>query len=239
MAFPVIGITVYSATNESGNPISAVQTKYIEAIVQAGGAPFLIPNHVSAEMMQDLYARLDGILFTGGGDLALNLYNGTPHPSVGLVDEARDAAELPLVCRAADDGKPFLGVCRGLQLVNVALGGTLYSHILDQHEGAHQHDWHVGYPRDYLAHEVRVQADSKLAKIVAEPVLQVNSLHHQGIEQIAPQLVPVAYAPDGLIEGVELPGHLFGVAVQWHPEWLTGQAAARNLFRALVDAARK
>jgi putative glutamine amidotransferase len=216
-----------------------VQQTYTNAIIQAGGAPVLIPSDLPESGWRELFNRLDGILFTGGGDIAIEYFNGTPHPAVAGVDDARDAIELGLARIAAEDGKPFFGICRGLQVANVALGGTLYTDISAQVPNALIHD----YPgpdsleaRTFLAHPVRVEEGSRLAHILAEPMLHVNSLHHQGIKDLAPGLEAVAYAPDGIIEAVELPGHPFGLAVQWHPEWLTDQEPIRWLFRAFVAA---
>lgn len=237
---PVIGITTYNATNTNGNPIVAVQTAYVRAILQAGGLPALIPNQLREADWKSLYPRLDGILLTGGGDINIELFCGADHPEVDGVDEERDSLELPLLRAAVDDGKPFLGICRGCQVVNVALGGTLYTHIPDQHENPLKHDWFTtDQPRDYLAHPVQVNPSSRLAAIFGETHLQVNSLHHQGIKDLAAPLQAVAHAPDGLAEAVELPSHPFGFAVQWHPEWLTDQPATQRLFRAFVAAAGK
>jgi putative glutamine amidotransferase len=234
---PLIGITVYKGQSATGLPIAALQTAYIQAIRQAAGLPVLIPNQLSREEWMELYPRLGGILFTGGGDIETPLFNGTHHPAVAEVDEERDALEIPLLRAAAGDGKPFLGICRGLQVTNVALGGSLYTHLPDQLPRAVQHDWHEGYARSYLAHPVRIEEGSQLADLLGEPLLQVNSLHHQGIKDLSPELHAVAFAPDGLIEAVELPHHPFGLAVQWHPEWLTDQAAMGRLFAAFVEAA--
>jgi putative glutamine amidotransferase len=118
------------------------------------------------------------------------------------------------------------------------LGGTLYTHIGDQFPGALRHDWYPDIPRTYLAHPVRVEEGSRIGEIVGEPLLQVNSLHHQGIKYLSPGLRAVAFAPDGIVEAVELPEHPFGLAVQWHPEWLTDQDSMRRLFSAFVEAAR-
>lgn len=207
--------------------------------MQAGGVPVLIPSELNEDDWMDLYAHLDGILLSGGGDIALERFNGSPHPRVVGVDERRDALEFGLLHSAIQQGKPFLGICRGSQVVNVGLGGTLYTHVKAQHPDSLKHDYYPGYPRNHLAHPVRVEEGSRLAEILGEPVLQVNSLHHQGIKDLAPKLKPVAYAPDGLIEAVELSDHPFGLAVQWHPEWLTDQQHARNLFTAFVDSARE
>jgi putative glutamine amidotransferase len=233
----LIGLTTYDDKNENGNPIVALSTNYVNAILQAGGTPVLIPSQLPAAGWKELYSSLDGILFTGGGDIATGIFQGVDHPKVGEVDEQRDTLELPLLRCAAENGKPFLGICRGLQVVNVALGGTLYTHIADQLDNAVRHDWHDGYPRNHLAHQVRVEEDSRVGQILGEPLLYVNSLHHQGIKDLAPGLRAVAHTSDGLIEAIELPDHPFALAVQWHPEWLTEHESARRLFSAFVAAA--
>lgn len=236
---PLIGLTTYTSKNEYGNPVVALATHYLHAVLQAGGMPVLIPNLLAEAEWRELYEHLDGIIFTGGGDIETGIFNGVDHPKVGGVDPARDTLELPLLRATADDGKPFLGICRGLQVVNVALGGTLFTDIADQLPGAAQHDWHEGFPRTHLAHPVRVEEGSRLAQLLNDPLPGVNSLHHQGIKNLAPGLTASAYAPDGLVEAVELPGHPFGLAVQWHPEWLVEHESARRLFQAFVNAARK
>lgn len=236
---PLIGITTYDGKSPTDLPIVAVQTSYINAILQAGGVPILLPSQLGREEWQALYPHLGGILLTGGGDIDLKYFVGMPHPKISDVDDERDALELPLLRRAAEDRKPFLGICRGCQVVNVALGGTLYTHIPDQMQTDIRHDCYPDIPRTHLAHPVRIEEDSQISKIFGEPILQVNSLHHQGIKDLAPGLKPVAYSPDGLVEAVELPGHPFGYAVQWHPEWLTDQQPTRNLFKAFVEAAGK
>jgi putative glutamine amidotransferase len=233
---PVIGVTIYDDLNKSGSPIAAINIAYINAIRLADGLPVLIPNQLTENEWRELYPRLDGVLFTGGGDIQTELFNGTPHPKVGEVDEERDSLELALLRQVAEDGKPFLGICRGCQLANVALGGDLFTHIPDQLANALRHDWYPDIPRNYLAHPVRVEEDSRSGLIFGEPILQVNSLHHQGIKNLAPSLKAVGFAPDGLIEAVELPDHPFGLAVQWHPEWLIDQPVMRRLFSAFVDA---
>jgi putative glutamine amidotransferase len=239
MPTPLIGLTTYNDKNKHGYPIVALAHRFIAALTTAGGAPVLIPSGLPEDARQSLLKRLDGILLTGGGDIASERFDGEFHPLVDGVDPDRDAVEFALVSAAAESAKPFLGICRGFQVVNVALGGTLYTHIQGQFSGALKHDYDSRTQRQFLAHEVDVEKTSRLACILGEIKLEVNILHHQGLKGLAPELRPAAYAPDGLVEAVELPDHPFGIAVQWHPEWLTDQPATRRLFRAFVIAAGK
>jgi putative glutamine amidotransferase len=236
MAYPIIGVTTYQGKNDEVLPIVALLRAYVDALVQAGGTPVLIPSSLTDGTRWALYGRLDGILFTGGGDIALDRFSGLPHPRVANVDAERDSIELALLDALMSDEKPFLGICRGFQVINVGLGGTLYTHIEDQMPGALKHDYYPNFPRTYLAHKIRVEGGTYLANILSEMDLSVNSLHHQGAKDVSAALKPVAYAPDGLVEAVELPNHPFGIAVQWHPEWLTDQPATRRLFQAFVEA---
>jgi putative glutamine amidotransferase len=235
---PIIGITTNQSTNAKGQPTVMLMQSYINAVIQAGGVPVLIPSLVAEDGWDAVYSRLDGILFSGGGDIALEFSPGEPHPRIDGVDLARDSIELKMVQAAVSDGKPFLGICRGCQVMNVALGGTLYTHIPDQLPGALDHDY-PGNMRRVLAHKVKLEEGTHIAEIHGEQILQVNSLHHQGLKDIPPSLRVAGHAPDGLVEAIELSDHLFGMAVQWHPEWLTDQESTRNLFRKFVEAAGK
>lgn len=235
---PLIGITTYYSTNNFGQPLVLLQQSYVKAIMQAGGVPVLIPSLIAEDGWDALYTRLDGILFSGGGDIALEHFPGEAHPRIDDVDPARDSVELKLLQASASDGKPFLGICRGCQVMNVALGGTLYTHIPDQLPGALDHAY-PGNMRTVLVHQVKIEEGTRVAEIFGEPIIQVNSLHHQGLKDIAPSVRVAGYAPDGLVEAIELPDHPFGLGVQWHPEWLTDQEGTRNLFRKFVDAAGK
>lgn len=237
MKTPVIGLTTYNQKNKYGFPIAALMHKYISAITEAGGAPLLIPTGLMPEALRALFDRLDGILFTGGGDVGIEHYNGSQHPALDDVDPARDTLEFNLVHLALKFQKPFLGICRGFQVVNVALGGTLYTHIPDQHPGAIKHKYDSGTEREILAHPIEIEKGSRLGETLGALQFSVNSLHHQGIWRLAPSLKTAGHAPDGLLEAFELPPHPFGMAVQWHPEWLTGYDHARRLFRAFVEAA--
>ncbi|MBE0699622.1 MAG: gamma-glutamyl-gamma-aminobutyrate hydrolase family protein, partial [Anaerolineaceae bacterium] len=199
--------------------------------------PVIIPVAITSQDLQELFKRLNGLLLTGGGDINPDRFNGAPHPRVYDIDERRDEQEIDLVRLAAENGKPFLGICRGIQVINVAFGGTLFTDILDQMPGGFKHDYYPDSPRDYLAHPVSVTPGSMLAKILDGETFDVNSLHHQGTDRVAPQLSPVASSSDNLVEAVELQGHPFGLGVQWHPEWLQAYEPQRQLFRAFINAA--
>ncbi|HLA08285.1 MAG TPA: gamma-glutamyl-gamma-aminobutyrate hydrolase family protein [Anaerolineales bacterium] len=233
---PLIGITTHLATNEFGQVRIVLQQAYAQAILQAGGVPVLIPSLVAEDGWDALYSRLDGILFSGGGDIALDHFAGDPHPRIADVEPERDAVELKMFHAAATDGKPFLGICRGCQLLNVSLGGTLYTHLADQFPISLDHSY-PGNLRHTLVHEVKIEEGTRVAEVLGEPIVIVNSHHHQGLKDIAPTLRISGHSPDGLVEAVELPNHPFGLAVQWHPEWLTDQEVTRNLFRKFVEAA--
>jgi putative glutamine amidotransferase len=235
----LIGITSSRTSKLYGFPTFTLTEAYVDAIMQAGAAPVLIPLGLPEEALERLTARLDGILFSGGGDVHPARYGGEPHPMVDFVDEDRDRVELWLVRHALAQRMPVLGICRGLQVINVAMGGTLYEHIADQHPNPIRHDYFDGLPRDHLAHPVQIEEGSRLAQILEQPMQQVNSLHHQGIRRLANGLHPTAYAPDGLIEGFELPDYPYALAVQWHPEWLQAYEPMRRLFGTFVEASTR
>ena len=239
MARPLIGITTSRVLNNANIQVMSTAEAYVQAVYRAGGLPVLIPLGITDADLKALLARLDGLLFTGGGDIAPGRYGGQPHPRVYDIDPDRDRVEINLVQMAVDDGMPFLGICRGFQVLNVAMGGTMYEDILDQHPGALKHDYFPGYPREMLVHPVRVAPGSRLAEILEQTEVEVNSLHHQGVRQVPEALRTTALAPDGIPEAVELPGHPFGLAVQWHPEWLQAHAPMRRLFEVFVGAANK
>jgi len=211
---------------------------YIQSISLAGGAPVMIPLGVPDEQLERIWEALDGILITGGGDIDPQFFGGESHPTLGGVDPDRDRIEFALIRKAVAEGKPLFGICRGIQTVNVALGGTLYTHIPDQLPGALKHDNDPYTDRKLLPHTVNVEPDSQLASLLGSINLPVNSLHHQGIDKLAEGLRPLAYAPDGLIEAVEVIDHPFSLAVQWHPEWLLEQAPMLSLFVGFVEVCK-
>ncbi len=232
---PLIGITVdtVSAVDRSHYRLGCT---YTQAIKQAGGLPLMIPGDFPLGRIEELRRHLDGLLLTGGSDLDPKCYAGQPHPRLNATNPERDQLEISLVQLAASSGWPFLGICRGIQVINVALGGTLFTDLADQFNGSLKHDYYPTYPRDYLAHRVVLAENSRLRQILMAEEFPVNSLHHQGIRRLASSLNETAYAPDGLIEAVELPGHPFGIGVQWHPEELLNSPRMQALFSTFVQA---
>lgn len=233
---PLIGVTTYNGKSPSGRPVAAVQHTYIRAVAQAGGLPILIPSILMEEDQNAIYAQLQGVLFTGGGDVSLKYFDGVDHLAINEVDENRDDTELNLLRRSVNDGKPMLAICRGVQVMNVALGGTLFTHIPDQVANSLKHD---NEEFSDIIHPVNLDETSRMAELLGETLLEVNSLHHQALKDIASDLRVVGHAPDGVVEAVELPDHPYALGVQWHPEWLTHQPVTQRLFKSFVDAAKK
>jgi putative glutamine amidotransferase len=240
---PLVGIPCRSDGSMiyQGRHINAQNSSYIKAILHAGGVPFLIPLEARDEVLRILFDLANGILLTGGGDIASQFFGETPHPSLDDVQSARDELEFALVRWAVEEGKPLLGICRGIQVMNVAVGGSLYQDIASQRPSADKHDYFYSqdYPRDFLAHPVTVDDGSRLGTTSEDGHWSVNSLHHQALKYVPPVYRVVARSPDGIIEAIEVPHHSFALGVQWHPEELVAcQASARNLFVAFVDASR-
>lgn len=226
---PVIGITTYG--RDAGNRYT-LPAEYVAAVRRAGGLPLLIaPGDAHVEAYLDL---LDGLILTGGGDIDPQHYGGSAHDTLYHVDAERDRLELQLARAVVQQGLPTFGVCRGAQIVNVALGGTLIEHLpLVVGETV----LHRRPPREPTPHPVQVKAGSKLAAIVGLE-LRPLSWHHQAIRQPAAGLAVVAHAPDGTIEAVEMAAHPWLIAVQWHPELSAHEdPAQQRLFNALVAAA--
>ncbi len=237
MGRPVIGVTTQVNQTAQGLEQVRVMYPYLQALARAGATPLLLPSIEPQQNWQALYQRVDAVLFTGGGDIVPARYGGDGHPRVNGEEPDRDALELALLRACVDDGKPFLGICRGLQLINVGLGGTLYADLADQKPNAEKHDYYPDWPRDHLAHTVRLAEDGWLAALSPEGEVAVNSLHHQGVRDLAPSLRADAWAPDGLVEAVSLPQHPFGRAVQWHPEWLAAKREdMQQIFNWFVAA---
>ena len=237
---PVIGITTSSERTPGGVDRAYLNAAYVRAIERAGGLPILLTPYHSPEALAELSGRLDGLLLTGGGDIDPARFGETRHPMTDLISAERDDLELCHVTRQAiDAGLPLLAICRGLQVVNVALNGTLHQHVPDTFGDDIAHSQPES--RSDRTHEVTIAPGSRLASLSGTDRLGVNSLHHQAIKDLGDGLAPVAWAPDKVIEAVELPGSRgFVLAVQWHPEELVDvDPAASRLFEALVEAARR
>ncbi len=237
MTAPLIGITTGIRPDEDGFERVVLGHTYVDAVIRAGGIPVMIPANLPASLFADVMQRVDGLIFPGGPDIDPVIFHGDPHPRVYGIDARRDTLELELTRMAAAAKKPFLGICRGIQVINVALGGTLYTDIEGFAPGGEKHDYHPGFPYDYKAHPVTVSEGSLLHHIVNAGAVRVNSLHHQAIKDVAPVLTPIGYSHDHLVEAVELPDHPFGLGVQWHPEWLPEEPQMQAIFRALIQAA--
>ena len=245
---PIVGVPTQTLQSLGGVsaeiPASWVMSqRYILTLVAAGAIPVMIPL-VDDETVRGIYDELDAVFLPGGADIDPATYGKGPHPLCDKTDKERDRVELLLAKWAIDEGKPVLGVCRGMQLINVAAGGSLYQDLAEQLPGSLKHDYFpfngASWTRDYLAHAVQVAPESRLSMLFGAGELPVNSMHHQGVREIGRDLVATATAPDGLVEALEGTGEGYVFAVQWHPEALTdGDAQMRALFRDFVTEAAR
>ncbi len=237
MGLAVIGIVAHRMQPEHASyVVDAQYGDYAPAVAMAGGAPLLIPIRLNVEAWRSIYERLDGLLFPGGVDVAPAFYRESPHPQLGRVDDDLDYVELTLARWALAERMPVLAICRGIQLINVAAGGTLYQDLPAQYPVALPH----ACPGENAAHKVRVQADTRLAAALGVVECSTNSRHHQAVKDVAPGFVATAWAPDGVIEGIEMADAPFVVGVQWHPENLAAHDERMlGLFKAFVQACRR
>lgn len=240
---PRVGITCRIADiEEFVPPVMGVKPPYIESIVEAGGLPVLVPLLDNNDVLREIYDSLDALFIPGGEDVHPKFYNEEPHPKLGDTSEIRDIVEIQLIRWAYDDNKPVLGICRGIQVINVALGGSLIQDIPEQKNTSITHQtpdhkgmWEAG------AHQIILDRKSKLATVLGKDRVTVNSLHHQAVKTLAPKLMKTAEAEDGTVEALEAKERNFFIAVQCHPEMLWQKSTDRDwmkLFKAFVDAAR-
>jgi putative glutamine amidotransferase len=245
---PVIGVPTHTLQALGGIPAECppswvMSQRYVNTLAAAGALPWLVPLLADEGAVRGMYDELDGVFLPGGADIDPASFGAARHPKTDArTDPPRDRVELDFTRWALADGKPLLGVCRGIQILNIACGGTLWQDVADERAGSIKHDYFPfggqSWARDHLAHPVRVAAGSRLAEALGTGDVRVNSMHHQGVRDLAPGLAVTAVAPDGLVEGVELVGHHYAVGVQWHPEVLTEtDAGMRRLFAAFVQAA--
>jgi putative glutamine amidotransferase len=227
------------------HPYHVVGDKYARAVLDAaGGLPLLIPALAEELGLDELLARLDGVMFTGShSNVEPHHYSGPPSEPGTLHDPARDATTLPLIRKAVASGVPVLGICRGFQEINVAFGGTLHQKVHEV-EGRHDHREDTSLELDVQygpAHEVVLERGGSLQALTGQDRIQVNSLHSQGVDRLGPGLAVEARALDGLVEAFRVEhAKSFAVAVQWHPEWKAmSNPFSRALFAAFGAAARE
>ena len=208
---------------------------YMDGIRQTGGLPIMLPLTDSNDEINELTAMCDGFLFTGGHDVSPELYNESPLDGLVSSCQKRDIMESKLLNDALAADKPILGICRGIQFLNAALGGTLYQDLPLQHPSAVEH--HQTPPYDVPIHDVYIKKDTPLHDLLQMDSLRVNSYHHQAIRKLSPQLEIMAASTDDLVEAVYMPSHKFVWATQWHPEfsYLT-DASSRAIFSKFVEA---
>ena len=237
---PVIGISTMNDHDAAGKhaPRFSNNQSYSKSVEAAGGIPILIPHIEDEDSLRCIYEMLDGILLPGGLDIHPKYYNQVPHPALDPVDVGLDYVETTILPWALEDDMPVLGICRGEQVLNVVMGGTLIQDIYSEYATTLDHrESFKRKIRDFLAHDIAVEPGTRLHDLVGADRVWVNTSHHQAIDRVAPGLVATAWAPDGIVEAVESKDRRFVMAVQCHPEelWRKHQWA-RKLFKSFVDA---
>ena len=235
---PRILITTNSETLERNvnRVYTTASLQYAEAVVKAGGLPFFVGN-LSPELAESYVENSDGVLFSGGVDVDPVHFAQTPHPNLGFIDEARDFFELALYKAAKHKGLPILGICRGIQLINVAEGGTLHQHLPALPETIQHSQMN---PDGSLFHEIRLDSSSRLSKAYGKITIRTDSYHHQGVDKVGKELKAIAWTQDGLVESVEGTGKTFVLGVQWHPEMSYAKYPEQlTPFTAFVEAVRE
>ena len=230
MTKPLIGIGSDIYQKEGDRDRAFVFTTYVDSLRRAGAIPVLIPPQ--PENAAGVVAELVGLLLAGGDDCDPAAYGEPRHPTVEPMDPRRQDNDLSLARAARERGIPTLGICLGVQVMNVAAGGTLIQHLESDID-------HASEPSDRHRHGVAIDGGTRLARILGERELEVNSSHHQAIRDVGDGLRVTAHAPDGVVEGLEDPRHPFYLGVQWHPEDMSGEDSAAAIFGAFVEAARK
>lgn len=247
---PIIGISINHSFNDQVGDISDLGFRgqdwqllagdYVKAVELAGGTPLIVPIVDEIESIWEFVKSLDGIVFTGGSDIDPYYYGENPNKKLGNINPFRNQHEVELCKRVLYDTEiPILGICRGLQLINITAGGSLYQDLESQREGGFSHRL-SNFPKFYPSHQVEIQGESKLGKIFGKEKMGVNSFHHQAIKDLGKGLIASMKAEDGLIEGVELEGDRYVVAVQWHPEaMIEKDKSYLKLFLDFIDQCTK
>jgi putative glutamine amidotransferase len=232
---PLVGITLGGGGRRG---VHALRNEYVRSVEQGGALPVLLAATAAADA-PGLLSRLDGLVLSGGGDVDPALYGRPPHPKLGRLDRQRDEFELALAREALERDRPLLAICRGLQVLNVATGGTLVQDIPSEWEGAGGHD--ATGPRWKRTHDVALEPRSRLRAILGRDMVAVNSFHHQAVERLGSGLAVCGRCPeDGVVEALEAPSRRFALAVQWHPESFWRRADSfQPLFEAHAEACRQ
>jgi putative glutamine amidotransferase len=231
---PIIGITM-SREHEQQQILSRA---YSDAVIQAGGVPLLIPYTTSDSVIKEMSRVLDGLLLSGGGDIDPTLFDEEPLPGLGRIDPDRDEMEIALIEQFISQDKPILGICRGCQILNVALGGGMFQDLPSQKSDLLQHAQQA--PRYHASHTIHIEEGTLLHQIYCKSVAKVNSFHHQAVREVLAPLRVSAVSRDGVVEAFESEQHRFVLAVQWHPEEMVHiDSDAANLFSAFVEACRQ
>jgi putative glutamine amidotransferase len=226
---------------DSGNRRYTLGKNYVLSVIEAGGVPILLPTSVDSGALRETYLDVDGILLTGGDDVDPAFFDEEKHPTTDGIDIERDEVEMQLTRWAVEDDKPLFGICRGIQVMNVALGGTLIQDIPSQVTTQLTHAGHYeGARRDEVLHNVCCDPNTKLANVVGYGEIGVNSFHHQAVKRVADDLVVTARSSDDIIEAFEMPNKRLILGVQWHPEEMSfGRPDMMRLFKTLVDASAR
>ena len=231
-----IALAAFRIQKPGSTPAYSSREELVRAILAAGGRPYLLPSALPLDSIPEVLSEFDGLFISGGGDIHPDYFGGEMHPSVDGIDRERDEFELALCRQAVQMDKAVFGICRGQQLLNVALGGNLVVDIPSELPEAGQHQWWPNYQRSRLSHPVKLAEGSCLSGIMGGTAFEVNSLHHQSVKDLGEGLKITATAPDGVIEALEMPGKHFVLSVQWHPEWLQDYEPMRRIFKAFVEA---
>ncbi len=238
---PIIGVSTMDDNDAAGvhAPRFGINQSYCKAVEAAGGVPILVPHLDDPDALRRIYELLDGMLLPGGLDVHPKYYGQEPHPALDPTDVGLDHAEITMLPWALDDDLPILGICRGEQVLNVVMGGTLIQDIYSEYPTTIDHrESYKRKIRDFLAHDIAIEPGTRLHELVGQDRVWVNTSHHQSIDKVGDGLIATAWSPDGIVEGIEAPDHYFMVAVQCHPEELWRKHAwARKLFSEFVEAA--
>lgn len=237
---PLIGVsTDYFHDSTRNLYYNRIYVPIAQSIVRAGGLPVGIPSGLEENALRAIYERMDAVMIPGGPDIDPKYFGQEPHPTI-TVDPVRDVAEVNLIRWGVADDLPVMGICRGHQVVNVALGGSLIQDIPSHMpNGDIRHYTPTTENRGIPRHTVQIDGESRLSRIFELTEIGVNSLHHQAVDRIAPGMVATAYSPDGIVEGLEMPDKYFVMSVQWHPEdMVEDDPRMLRLFEEFVNAAR-